>query len=203
MIGRILIVFLAVLLSGCQTTGERDFNWDKFTFGEEVQEPEKQQESGEQKKEISIKHLLPGYNITYKVEHNFYDDIKNPFDAYSVVFYKTPEDTFEIMKFIPKKTEPSYLLTFKYVGDDWRFMDGDVVIDIDGQIFEYQDPNPRRTVLSGGSVLEQVFVQIDNLVRSDVNSIENMRVQCHFEPETITPEGIENIKRFVAEMEEG
>ncbi len=143
-------------------------------------------------------------DIAYRVEHRFNDDIKNPYDTYSVVFYKDPLDSFELIKFVPKNTDPYYMLALRYVGKDWRFMDGDVVIEINSsKILEYQDAEPHRSVLDSSVVLvsEQVMVEVDTLTRRDVDSIESMRIQYHFDPVSITPEGIENIKRFVAEME--
>ena len=178
MINKILIAFSVMLLPGCLTT-ESDFSWENL-----------------------IRHSTVRSNIVYTVEHRFNNDIKNPADSYSVVFYKDSQDTFKIYKTVPKNGEAYYTLFLIYSGDDWRFMDGDVVIEINGsKIIEYQDSEPYQSVLDSGGVLEIVVVMIDNLTRSDIESIENMRIQCHFDPETITPEGIENIKRFVAEME--
>ena len=142
--------------------------------------------------------------VPYRVEHTFYDDIRDPFDCYSVVFYRTETDTFTIQKDVHKDGSSMYCLAIDYVGDDWRFMDGEVLIEIDGQIFEYEDSEPYRKVMDNGQVLEFLIVYFDDddFTLDYVAAIKRIRIQCYRSPVIISTQGRQNITRFVAEMEE-
>jgi hypothetical protein len=181
---RIIVVFLVIFLCGCQTQ-DKEGEYHYIDQGE------------------SVPSLPPNAqpDITYEVEHTRVEDIENPLDFYSVKIFENSNDSIKLSKYVSKK-DKFYLLSLTYVGNNYRFMSGAVVIENDGFISEYNDGRPYQGNLSDGAVTEIVTIRLGNFTVNDLRSAVNLQIQFQFElPIVITPEGIENIKRFVTEMD--
>ena len=134
----------------------------------------------------------------YEIKHTAFDDLKSPFTADEMIFAREGSDELTLVKFInPGVDVPFYLLSITYKGDSWRFMEGWVMISANGVLFEFEDDDePIRTVLSGGSVWENVSVSITPETIEAMANSEELRIQCWLEPLTIKPEGVAAIKTF-------
>ena len=85
-----------------------------------------------------------------------------------------------------------------YVGDDWRFMDGDVRVKLDDKSFTWYDNEPYRSVLNSGSVLEIIGIVFDRNIVNEITSSNNMVMQYYQSPITISDEDFIMMKDFLS-----
>ncbi len=189
---RITVIFLVAILFGCQTKDDEG----NYTLIDQLESDSKVQLMGQNNNDPE-----PEYDITYELGHTHVDSNTNPLDIYSVEIYESRTDSVKLAKFVSGKDE-YYFLSINYVGGILRFMSGAVVIDNDGFISKYRDRDPYSSMSYDGTVTESVTVVLNYFMVLDLKSAVNLRIQ--YEPElpiSITPEGIENINRFVSDVE--
>ncbi|MBN1686599.1 MAG: hypothetical protein JW852_08080, partial [Spirochaetales bacterium] len=181
---RIPVIFLVLLLAGCSGKNDDGNSRLKDPSGNRADVPVAEQ-----------------YDIPYEVEHTHVDSVTSPLDVYTVVIYRDATDTVKLAKYI-SKNDTFYYLSLTYIGREDRFMSGAVVMDIDGFISEYRDYDPYRGEMSDGTIVKTITAMLNKFMTNDMMAAVNMRVQ--FEPEaplTITEAGLDNIRRFISEME--
>jgi len=142
-----------------------------------------------------------GAPVAYEVERVTAGETENVLDVYSVKIHADSGDTVKLAKFISKKDE-YYYLSLTYAGKEQRFMTGAVSIDIDGFRSNYRYSDPYREILPDGTLTAVATLILNNFTVHDMRSAENIRIEL--QPQsfiTISPEGTENVKRFIGEME--
>ena len=141
------------------------------------------------------------FDITYKVNHTHVDSTKTPFDVYTVEIYKDSQDTIKLAKFVSER-DSYYYLSLAYTGNISRYMTGVVELEIDGEVSYYRDFEPYRGDSGSGNANEMVTITFNIFEVYSLKTAEKIRIQYQPSPEiTISSQGIENIKRFIAEME--
>jgi hypothetical protein len=132
----------------------------------------------------------------YKVTSWHTDDIKNPTDNLRIFLYEGWNDTIWLDYIKPQRSEPFYALTIRYLGSGWRFMDGRVMIEINGNLYEFEDRNPNRQIFIGGNVIETVSVVLDGIAWPD--EIRKARLQYYAGPMTLDDDVVRKISWFVS-----
>ena len=173
-----MTILLVALLFGCQES--------EIDTASEL--PDEQDEAGTARE------------LVYAVKQTTYDAGENPVDVYSVKIYEDDNRTVELARRISEVDE-YYFLSLTSVGAG-NYLSGEVVINIDGFISNYRDYEPLRADASGGPATEMVTVILDRYVVNDMTHAVNMQIEFPYIPSfTITPQGIDHIKRFVSEVE--
>jgi hypothetical protein len=141
------------------------------------------------------------FDITYNVRHSKVDSGENPIDVYTVDIFKNATDTIQLSKYISKSND-YYFISLLYVGYEYRYRSSAIIADLDGFVSEHRYSNPYRADLSDGTGSEIVTVIIDYFFVNDLRNAENIRIRYETEaPFILTPEGVENVSRFITEME--
>lgn len=173
-----MTILLVVLLFGCQES-------ESDTAGE-LQDG--QDEAGTARE------------LVYTVKQTTYDAGENTVDVYSVKIYEDDNNTVELARRISEVDE-YYFLSLTSVGAG-KYLSGEVVVNIDGFISNYRDYEPLRADASGGPATEMVTVVLDQFVVNDMTHAVNMQIEFRYVPPfTVSPQGIDHIKRFVSEVE--
>jgi hypothetical protein len=119
----------------------------------------------------------------YQITHKEYDSLETPFVTDAVVFYWNYEfyihssDKISATKYTYSGGESFFTIEVSFMGDDWRFMDGDVLIKTDDHLYRYKDNEPYHKVLSGGTVHEILEVDVQAKVLLDMISSKTVRFQ--------------------------
>ena len=181
-------VLFILMLAGCLTYEDTP----KSRVSEsEVSVPEEPEESG----------------LPYSVKHEKHDDLENPYTSDELIFYLEKgfryykdKDEISITKFAhgTGKYEDAFLIQVLFRGDSWRFMKGDVRIKTDTELYKYVDDDPHHSV-GRGYVLEIISFYIPPSVIEDMAYSDEVRMQYHFEPITLSPESIDLLKQFYEE----
>ncbi len=142
-------------------------------------------------------------DLVYEVIHNEFDDLENPWFTDSIVFYKDSFYEISINKFTFITTNKIfYTIEIIYIGDDWRFLSGEIKIKTDENLYKIYVDDPYHSVLSGGNVFELIQAKIDLIALNDIANTEILRMQFYCEPIDIPSENISLIKRFYDEYPE-
>ncbi|MCX5914289.1 MAG: hypothetical protein NTV04_20435 [Deltaproteobacteria bacterium] len=142
----------------------------------------------------------------YKITHKEYDSLENPFVTDSVVFYFVyaplihDSDKITATKYTFDNGESFFTIEVSFMGDDWRFMDGDVLIRTDHRLYRFKDDEPYHKVLSGGTVHEVLEVDVQAKVLLDMISSGAVRLQYWGEPVDVTPEGLAALSDFCSQF---
>ncbi len=134
---------------------------------------------------------------SYKVKHEKYEDIENPFTVDSVLIYKDILYNISMQK-ITSKIE-YFTFEIVYEGSSWSFIDGNVLIDANGKIFKYNDKKPHRMVLNNGNVRERISVVIPDIDIQEIVNANILRIQFFADPIIIDDNGKNYIKQFYEE----
>jgi len=181
---RVAVVLFIIFLGGCATTDTGNVGYTDTL-------------ATAQNDNTSI----DDYDITYEVKHTHFDNADNPFDVYSVKFHEDPQYTVELLKYDSER-DPNYNITVTYTGNQQLPKRGTITIDIDGFISTYGFNDTFNDELPSGKTMQITTVILNKFTVYDLQAAVNMRIGYQFlDPIAITPEGIENIKRFVTEME--
>ena len=131
----------------------------------------------------------------YSVEHKEFDDIRNPFTTDTMLFYKDTLYEVGLRKWTASK-EVAYSLMIVYVGSGWLFIPGDVLIQVDENLFGITDDKPSRRVLSGGHVEETIHAYLSAKNIQEMANASLLKIQFFGQPITVTETGIQMIKSF-------
>jgi hypothetical protein len=134
------------------------------------------------------------------VIHTEHDDLEYPSFTDSIIFFILDEYEITIFKVtFPTLNFISFGIGVTYVGDNWRFLSGDIVIKTDENLYKHYDGDPHRSVLSEGRVLERIQSEIRLETINDMANTEILRIQFYGNPIDIPKENILYIKQFYDE----
>jgi len=139
--------------------------------------------------------------LSYKVEHQSYESLTNPFTTDRVTIFREILFTIQLEEINRTDREEDVLvLSIVYTGSSWLFMGGDVVMSIDGEIIRKKDSNPNRDVVYGGSVAETIRIILTEEEVKRMAESKNLKFEFYGEPITITETGLSIIKQFYQEF---
>lgn len=135
----------------------------------------------------------------YSVQSKAYQDIKGDFTVDTFLLYKKmlpSNETFTVSRW--STTHGAYhTAEAQFVGSDWRFME-EIHLQTDDGLFSYEDNDPRRTVLSGRGLVEEVVrVELDGGALTSLRSTSTLRIQFYAGPIEIPAEGIIALQQFL------
>jgi len=87
------------------------------------------------------------------------------------------------------------MLEIVYSGNNWLFMDGNVVVKADERLYRLRDDRPSRTA-HYGKVTERILVDVDPAFIDRIRNAKEVGIQFFGEPIHIDSTGKEYIQRF-------
>jgi len=135
------------------------------------------------------------------------DDLQNPGTIYRYNFQDVPssgmmgaQDSI-YLGYDDNEQENYYFFGVDYVGDDWRFMDGQVDFSVNGEFYTVSDPEPSRNV-SGSLVSERIWAQLSPEHVEAIADASSMRIQYYGEPFTVSDTDLENMQILIDHFSE-
>ena len=148
-------------------------------------------------------------NLQYKVQIEFKDDIENPYyyvKMKDIVLdssgYPEGDEDFSLSYYAFKNESPgdyySLVLSIGYVGNDWRFMKGNIEIKLNEEVISFVDYNPYTSFLRSGNVLETLSTDIDGDTVNKILSNDSMIIQYYHSPIRLSSTAFKAIKDFIS-----
>lgn len=141
-------------------------------------------------------------SLSYNVQHKKYDSIETPFTTDTLNIHNDILFSLSVSKTTTQNNE-FYYIVIEYVGSSWLFIDGDIKIQANDEIFMIHDKKPYRNVLSSGNVQEIIRARIDKESFRKIANSNVVRVQFFGEPTTLNDQEISYINRFYLDVIEG
>ncbi len=176
---KLFLILLVILLVGCYTM-----------LPQETKSPQE-----------SLLLQMLDTSLSYDVVSRRVDDLENTYNVHSLILYNDLIFKIDVSKTDFADETVIYGIAIIYSADDWIFMNGEVMIKTDGNLYKHEDENPYHKVGSG-YVLEILMINVPKEELIEMANSESLRIQVRFDPLTITPEGIELLRRFCTEYVE-
>jgi hypothetical protein len=96
--------------------------------------------------------------------------------------------------------EDYFFIGIDYVGDDWRFMEGEVDFSVDGTVYTVSDPEPYRDA-TGSMVTERIWAQLSPEHIEAITEADSMRIQYYAEPFTVSDTDLANMQTLIEHFE--
>ncbi|MDD4933707.1 MAG: hypothetical protein PHO89_09625 [Methylacidiphilaceae bacterium] len=142
---------------------------------------------------------LTGQESPYAgIDHQHHDSLDNPFDTDTIHLQYLLDDPMELVK-ITFTDSIQYRLNIIYRGLKWRFMEGNITIKADDQLFHYQSKKPSRDVVRGG-VREILSIPIPAETIKIMAQAKELRIQYYIDPITLDPLNIAAINNFYSHL---
>jgi len=87
-------------------------------------------------------------------------DDAGPYTIHRLTVYHDQSDTVEIGVIVRQDDRKRFALSVLYTGEQWRNLEGDIRVQVDGQLWELTDTSPTRTGGYKEAVQERLTVEL-------------------------------------------
>lgn len=97
-----------------------------------------------------------------------------------------------------------FFLGVDYVGESWRFMEGEIVFEIDGEeVYIAEDRSPVRETRGPGLVMERVWAPLPEGGAAAIRNASTMRMQYWSDAFEIAQEDLDHMQAFISSVRDG